>query len=49
MEQEYTSSLCIAMILIPKFYTGTERNKRILIPRIKLTYSGSILPFNFHI
>jgi hypothetical protein len=27
--------------------TGTERNKRILIPRIKLTYSGSILPFNF--
>jgi ATP-dependent DNA helicase PIF1 len=27
--------------------TGTERNKRILIPRINLTYSGIILPFNF--
>jgi hypothetical protein len=27
--------------------TGIERNKRILIPRINLTYSGSILPFNF--
>jgi hypothetical protein len=27
--------------------TRTERNKRILIPRINLTYSGSILPFNF--
>jgi hypothetical protein len=26
---------------------GTERNKRILIPRINLTYSGTILPFNF--
>jgi ATP-dependent DNA helicase PIF1 len=25
---------------------GTERNKRILIPRINLTYSGTILPFN---
>jgi hypothetical protein len=23
--------------------TGTERNKRILIPRINLTYSGTIL------
>jgi hypothetical protein len=28
--------------------TGTARNKRILIPRINLTYSGTILPFNFH-
>jgi ATP-dependent DNA helicase PIF1 len=27
--------------------TGTERNKRILIPRINLTYSGTILPFYF--
>jgi hypothetical protein len=27
--------------------TGTERNKRILIPRINFTYSGTILPFNF--
>jgi hypothetical protein len=27
--------------------TGTERNKRIFIPRINLTYSGTILPFNF--
>jgi hypothetical protein len=29
--------------------TGTERNKRILIPRINLTHSGTgtILPFNF--
>jgi hypothetical protein len=27
--------------------TGTERNKRILIPRINITYSGTILPFNF--
>jgi hypothetical protein len=27
--------------------TGTERNKRILIPRINLTYSGTISPFNF--
>jgi hypothetical protein len=27
--------------------TGTERNKRILIPRKNLTYSGTILPFNF--
>jgi hypothetical protein len=27
--------------------TGTERNKRILIPRINLTYSGTILLFNF--
>jgi hypothetical protein len=27
--------------------TGTERNKRILIPRINLTNSGTILPFNF--
>ena len=26
--------------------TGTELNKRILIPRINLTYSGTILPFN---
>jgi hypothetical protein len=26
---------------------GTARNKRILIPRINLTYSGIILPFNF--
>jgi hypothetical protein len=35
------------MLLIAKFLTGTERNKRILIPRINLTYSGTILPFNF--
>jgi ATP-dependent DNA helicase PIF1 len=27
--------------------TGTERDKRILIPRINLRYSGTILPFNF--
>jgi ATP-dependent DNA helicase PIF1 len=27
--------------------TGIVRNKRILIPRINLTYSGTILPFNF--
>jgi hypothetical protein len=27
--------------------TGTERNKSILIPRINLTYSGTIFPFNF--
>jgi ATP-dependent DNA helicase PIF1 len=27
--------------------TRTERNKRILIPRINLTYSGTILPCNF--
>jgi hypothetical protein len=27
--------------------TGTELNKRILIPRINLTYSGTIFPFNF--
>jgi hypothetical protein len=27
--------------------TGTERNKKILIPRINLTYLGTILPFNF--
>jgi ATP-dependent DNA helicase PIF1 len=27
--------------------TGTERNKRILIPRINFTYLGTILPFNF--
>jgi hypothetical protein len=27
--------------------TGTDRNKRILIPRINLTYLGTILPFNF--
>jgi ATP-dependent DNA helicase PIF1 len=27
--------------------TGTERNKRILIPHINLTYLGIILPFNF--
>jgi hypothetical protein len=26
--------------------TGTERNKRILIPRINLTYSGTILLFH---
>jgi ATP-dependent DNA helicase PIF1 len=26
---------------------GTARSKRILIPRINLTYSGIILPFNF--
>jgi ATP-dependent exoDNAse (exonuclease V), alpha subunit - helicase superfamily I member len=26
--------------------TGTERNKRILIPRINLTYSGTMLSFN---
>ena len=26
--------------------TGTVRNTRILIPRINLTYSGIILPFN---
>jgi hypothetical protein len=29
--------------------TGTERNKRIFIPRINLTYSGTILLFNFQI
>jgi PIF1 helicase. len=28
--------------------TGTDGNKRILIPRINLTYSGAILPFNLH-
>jgi hypothetical protein len=27
--------------------TGTERNKRILIPRINLTYLATILSFNF--
>lgn len=27
--------------------TGVARNKRILIPRINLTYSGTILPFDF--
>jgi hypothetical protein len=27
--------------------TETTRNKRILIPRINLTYSGTILPFKF--
>jgi hypothetical protein len=27
--------------------TWTERNKRILIPCINLTYLGTILPFNF--
>jgi ATP-dependent DNA helicase PIF1 len=27
--------------------TRTARNKRILIPRMNLTYSGTILPFNF--
>lgn len=27
--------------------TGTACNKRILIPRINLTYSGTSLPFNF--
>jgi ATP-dependent DNA helicase PIF1 len=27
--------------------TRTERNKRILIPRTNLTYSGTILLFNF--
>jgi ATP-dependent DNA helicase PIF1 len=27
--------------------TETARNKRILIPRINLTYSGIILSFNF--
>jgi hypothetical protein len=27
--------------------TGTERHKRILIPRINFTYLGTILPFNF--
>ena len=27
--------------------TGTVRNKRILIPRINLTYSGTVLQFNF--
>jgi len=26
--------------------TRTARNKRILVPRINLTYSGTILPFN---
>jgi ATP-dependent exoDNAse (exonuclease V), alpha subunit - helicase superfamily I member len=26
--------------------TEAARNKRILIPRINLTYSGNILPFN---
>ena len=26
--------------------TGTTHNKSILIPRINLTYSGTILPFN---
>jgi hypothetical protein len=28
-------------------HNRTERYKRILIPRINLTYSGTILPFNF--
>jgi hypothetical protein len=25
-------------------FTGTERNKRILISRINLTYSGTVVP-----
>ena len=29
-----------------EFLEGTARNKRILIPFINLTYSGTILPFN---
>ena len=29
--------------------TGTERNKRIAIPRINLTYSKTIVPFNLQI
>ena len=29
-----------------KVLTGTVRNKRIVIPRINLTYSGTILSFN---
>ena len=29
-----------------KVLTGTARNKRILIPRINLTHSGTTLPFN---
>ena len=29
-----------------KVWTGTVRNKRILIPRKNLTYSGTILPYN---
>ena len=27
-------------------FTRTTRSKRILVPRINLTYSGTILPFN---
>jgi ATP-dependent DNA helicase PIF1 len=30
-----------------EFLTGAQCNKRILIPRINLTYSRTILPFNF--
>ena len=32
-----------------KVLTGTVCNKGILIPRINLTYSGTLLPFNFQI
>ena len=32
-----------------KVLTGTVRNKGILIPRINLTYSGTILPVNLEI
>jgi hypothetical protein len=43
MEQEHASSLCIHRNAIDcEVLTGTERNKRILIPRINF-----ILPFNF--
>ena len=42
MEQECASNLCIVMQVL----TGTVLNKRILIPRINLIYSGTILPFN---
>jgi hypothetical protein len=40
MEQEYASSLWHRNAIDCEVLTGTERDKRILIPHINLTYSG---------
>jgi hypothetical protein len=48
---DYGTRICIKFMhrnaIDCEVLTGTERNKRILIPRINLTYSGTILPFSF--
>ena len=46
MEQECGIKFMHRNVIDCEVLTGTACNKRILIPRINLTYSGTILPLN---